>query len=549
MYVGVDYAEGAKQYGAMRRPISIAMFLSVVLHVALFMVADWLLGDGDEPSIYPSLPVISIQTLVTENAGSRSEIFEDRKAVKVADAQQKIAELKKTALKGSRVEQELPAKSAAAAVNRQPASGLERASAHITEIAASRDAAVASPEVATTELQQAPLVMTGAARNEPPVYALARVSPRQETMLKRKFREWTENFHNMPDIADGLTWKHKGQEYQAEFTRLTASDDMGIERVAVVVSTEEKGKRLSTEMHMKRLSFSNYAQFINRWDSDVQIHDDELDGRFHSNTEISLAYSRNTRPQFRGEVTTSARRVNFSQRRGYASRDQIFLGGLQTGVKAIRLPKHFLPFPDDSDLTDEQVHRFQEDARITFNSDGSYEWQTIGSAGSGRRESLLGEYCFLVADKDVNLYVKGSVNGKVLIYSPERIIIEGDLVYAQDPAVTPDADDYLGLASDKYVEVAPPDVTGPGDLIINAAIYAKRRFTVKGFRVRGKALLHIYGSLTAGTLSATEPRYATRIEFDQRLEQLRPPRFPMTDRYAIESWNNSWTVEPDTLLH
>ncbi len=57
-------------------------------------------------------------------------------------------------------------------------------------------------------------------------------------------------------------------------------------------------------------------------------------------------------------------------------------------------------------------------------------------------------------------------------------------------------------------------------------------------------MLHIYGSLTAGTLSATEPRYATKIQFDQRLEVLRPPRFPMTDRYAIESWDGAWRVEP-----
>jgi hypothetical protein len=391
--------------------------------------------------------------------------------------------------------------------------------------------------------------MSGAARNEPPAFAMAQISPRQEKMLKRKFREWTENFHKMPEVADGLTWKYKGQEYLAEFTHLAPSGDMGTERVAVVVSTEENGKRLSTEMQMKRLAFSNYAQFVNRWDSDVQIHDDELDGRFHSNTEINLAYSRKIRPQFRGQVTTSARRVNFSQRRGYVRRDQIFLGGLQTGVKAIRLPKHFLPFPDDADLANEQVHRFHEDARITFYDDGSYVWQTIGSESPRQKVFFSGNSCFLIAGKKVNLHVKGSVNGKVLVYSPERIIIEGNLVYAEDPAETPDADDYLGLASDRYVEVAPPDVTGPGDLVINAAIYAKRRFAVKGYRFRDEALLYIYGSLSAGTLSATEPRYATRIEFDHRLEQLRPPRFPMTDRYAIESWDNNWSVEPATVVH
>jgi hypothetical protein len=112
-----------------------------------------------------------------------------------------------------------------------------------------------------------------------------------------------------------------------------------------------------------------------------------------------------------------------------------------------------------------------------------------------------------------------------------------------------DADDYLGLVSDKYVDIAPPDVTGPGDLVINAAIYAKRRFVVRRYRFRNEALLYIYGSLSVGSLSATEPRYYTRIRFDQRLEELRPPGFPMTNRFEVESWDTTWNVESIGIVH
>ncbi len=533
----------------MRRSISIAMLLSVLLHIALFLVADWLIGDSREPTISTPLPVISIQSLQTETDEFTRDRITDRKAIKVANRELRNADINKTAVASDTNANEFPARSAKAAVNRLPSAGLARAAVRTAATAASQDAAVARPESAAMQTPKLPDVLPGATRNEPPAFAMAEISPRQEKMLKRKFTEWTEDFYSMPEVAGGLSWQYKGQEYLAEFTQLAASDDMAIERVTVVISTEEDGKRLSTEMQMKRLSFSNYAQFVNRWDPDVQIHDDELDGRFHSNSEINLAYSRNTKPQFHGEVTTSARRVNFSQRRGYVRRDQIFLGGLQTGVKSIRLPKHFLPFPDESDLSDEQVHRFEEDARITFHDDGSYEWKLIGSASPWQKSYFSGNRCFLIASENVRLHVKGTVNGKVLVYSPERIVIEGDLVYAEDPAQVPAADDYLGLASDKYVDVAPADITGPGDLVVNAAIYARRRFAVKGYRSRDNALLYIYGSLTAGTLSATEPRYATRIEFDRRLESLRPPRFPMTDRYAIESWDGNWRVEPAAALH
>ena len=59
---------------------------------------------------------------------------------------------------------------------------------------------------------------------------------------------------------------------------------------------------------------------------------------------------------------------------------------------------------------------------------------------------------------------------------------------------------------------------------------------------RNHALLDIYGSVTAGTFSATEPRYATRVRFDPRLEHKRPPNFPMTERYELEQWDPRWTV-------
>jgi hypothetical protein len=132
----------------------------------------------------------------------------------------------------------------------------------------------------------------------------------------------------------------------------------------------------------------------------------------------------------------------------------------------------------------------------------------------------------------------------VLVFSPRRIVITGNLVYATDPEATSGGENYLGLVSSRTVEIADPSVTGPGDLHIHGAIYARRVFRVRNYSHRGNATLHIYGSLTAGSLSATEPRYATRIRFDPRLESRRPPGFPVTDRYELESWDGAWTVEP-----
>jgi hypothetical protein len=137
----------------------------------------------------------------------------------------------------------------------------------------------------------------------------------------------------------------------------------------------------------------------------------------------------------------------------------------------------------------------------------------------------------------------------VLVYSPRRIVIDGNLVYAQNPEGEPGADDYLGLVSDRYVDVAPPDVTGAGDLLINGAIYAKRQFAIKEFRNRNDGELYIYGSLSVGSFSPTEPRYRTRIRFDRRFEKLRPPGFPLTDRFEVESWDTNWNIDPGGNLY
>ncbi|HZD52534.1 MAG TPA: hypothetical protein VE175_05765, partial [Woeseiaceae bacterium] len=171
-------------------------------------------------------------------------------------------------------------------------------------------------------------------------------SPKQQSMLARKIDDWAKSYQRRYQPDDEVVWKNKGQRYTAHFTSLPGGDDTRLDHLAVRVTTEQDGNRLSTTIYMKRLAFSSYAQFVNRWDDSVQIHDDELDGRFHANSEINLSYSRKVAPQFHGKVTTSARTVRITDRHGYRSRDEIFLGGIETGVPPIRLPRSYVPLPD-----------------------------------------------------------------------------------------------------------------------------------------------------------------------------------------------------------
>jgi hypothetical protein len=336
-----------------------------------------------------------------------------------------------------------------------------------------------------------------------------------------------------------LSLQHEGRQYVALLERRPAADSMDIERVTVVISTEENGKRLQTRLEMKRLAFSHFAQLVDQWDTGVQFHDDEIVGRFHSNSQIYLGYDRAVAPRFLVVVTTTARGFTVATADGYRRTEEIFRGGFQTQAGRIALPAKFSPPVPEQGSGSADVQSFSRDARITFYPDGSYGWREFG-LDSPEQRHVVRTPAYIVGARNTTLHVHGTVGGKVSVYSPERIVIEGSLIYAHDPRLTADADDYLGILSGKDVEIAPPEVTGPGDLEIHAALYARRRFVVTDEDAPRNGTLLIYGSLTAGSLSATEPRYATRYQFDRRFEHERPPGFPVTERYEIESWDTQW---------
>ncbi|NND61514.1 MAG: hypothetical protein HKN49_14750 [Gammaproteobacteria bacterium] len=364
------------------------------------------------------------------------------------------------------------------------------------------------------------------------------IERRQRRMLDRRVERYMNNFERRSRSDPSLEWKHKGQRFRAEFEREPATTDTGLEHVRVRISTDDNGRKLSTEMTMRRLAFSNFGQFVNHWDPRVMIHDDIIDGRFHSNSDVTLSYSRQVRPVFNDKVTIAGHSIRISEAHGNVRRSEMFRAGLDTGVRSIGLPPRF-DFAD-SDPDDASTYKFKRDTRLVFHPDGRFDWRSRVDSGTGKLDKRTNRF---IAEGKTTLHVRGVVSGKVLVYSPRRIVIDDDIVYEDDPRFDPGSKDYLGLVSDGTVEIAEPEVTGPGGLEVHAAIYARRGFRVREFRRGNGDLLYLLGSLTVGSVDATEPRYRTRIEFDDRLETMRPPAFPVTDRYEVVAWDGRWQVE------
>jgi hypothetical protein len=267
------------------------------------------------------------------------------------------------------------------------------------------------------------------------------------------------------------------------------------------------------------------------------MHDDVIDGRFHSNTEFGLTTMGGVKPKFFGKVTTAAATLTFGNVSTSRNKD-MFQGGAETRTDRVTLPRDMPDVLNGGDESDRRL--FAEDTRIIFNPDGSYVWRLANGEGTLQRSEPSQKPRYLIGDKGAKLYVRGTVAGIFTVYSPSDIEIEDDLVYLKDPRQTVVSRDFLALIAGRDIRIAATEVTGPGDLTVHAAIFARRRFFTEAVDHAKPATMFIYGSLTAGTILETEPRYGTKLDYDKRFEYLRPAAFPMTRRYEVDSWDQDW---------
>jgi len=387
-----------------------------------------------------------------------------------------------------------------------------------------------------------------------PKATISDVTQPEQEMLAKNVQQLAQKLLDTERTDTELTWEQDGKQYQARVMRQPAADSTGIEQVVAEIMTHKDGKRMKTRLSLKRLAFSHFTQLVNSWDKGVQLHDDVIDGRFHSNSEISFLAGQDVAPRFFGKVTTAASRLSFQGFNKRRNRD-VFQGGYETRTERVSLPQDMPEIVNGSEDGDRRV--FRDDTRIIFNADGSYVWRLANGNGDLSRDEPSLRPRYLIGEKGAKLYVRGTVSGIFTVYSPHDIEIEDDLVYGKDPRQSVSSRDFLALISGRDITIAGPEVTGSGDLTVHGALFARRRFVVESIdRAGSEQTLVIYGSVTAGSISATEPRYATQIDFDKRFEYLRPASFPMTRRYEVDDWNHDWQevdhtgdASPESLAH
>tara|TARA_R110002073_G_scaffold13799_1_gene57756 strand:- start:312 stop:1466 length:1155 start_codon:yes stop_codon:yes gene_type:complete len=359
----------------------------------------------------------------------------------------------------------------------------------------------------------------------------------EQILLSQALQNLSQQSSESLTQLDALELLQSEQSYDVVVTHTPATSLTALDTYRVVISREADGNIYSTSAEFRERAFSHYAKFIHHWDPQVSLSKDWVGGRFHSNSPINLETDARASPVFAGPVTlASAQHVS---RRLLNS--AMFQAGLETGTGRIALPDSASPgvfFPRAEDAT---THYFDADTDLVFHDDGTIVWTQVQSNLSGiipRPESAL----MLIGQDNARFSARGTIKGQVLLYSGRRIMITGNLRYASRDSGAETIADYLTLISDGTIEIAASSVTGPGDLIIDAALFARQRFSVRRFRDREQGELIVFGTLVAGSVSATEPRFSTRIEYDPRYDRQRPPAFPSTGLYDLADWDQQWTV-------
>lgn len=505
------------------KPLYLALLLSIFIH-GLLIVPGFLWILNTQPASYQSPLIFEVSLLGTSEYPIRDDMENANKETVLPNSHQKT----ETTVSEQEYIKSLPPQTVLeqVALEAEPNSSTHRESPSDLGESQTEEYKIPISQSVVTNIP-APVLVGGVALNDE---QFGLISSRLDLLLDQIKRE---------DSSD--QWEFSGQKYTFNVEHIASKNNTSMDKVRVEISTVIDGVEMFTVVQMKRLAFSSFVQIINRWDPEIAFSQDVIEGRFHSNSRIHIAKGKKQEPTFKGKVSVSSGVSIYSQ----SAKKRIFQGGIETGVKKIQFPQNMLGgLPDDSSL----ILRMNQDSNVTFLANGDYSWFLLDEPDNIFLQPASESTRYILGGEGIKISVKGVVKGTVVIHAEDKISVTGDLIYADSPEDFPGSTDYLGLISERYVEVASPKITGRGDITIHAAILAKRRFVIKSPRTRSHALLTILGSLTAGSMSVSEPRFSTLLKFDDRFEDKRLPGFPVTDKYELESWDAKWTPRlPATL--
>ena len=341
-------------------------------------------------------------------------------------------------------------------------------------------------------------------------------------------------------------------EYSLKVTPL--KDAVGVEIVATGQADVRNGKSIVKQQRkikatIQKRSFLKYMYYTNHETTEGTgnriwfISGDVLQGPIHSNDYINI----NGAPVFKAKATTAR---TFYPSVGSA----IFEQSYEENVQPLEMPS-----------TNNELKTWSENSGYYYNgltnidlsSNGTIDISNssrLSTGPTGVGISLPGNGVIYVdgqtsskySSLSGNVFIKGTLNGKMTIASKGDIYITDDIVYSNRD------NDMLGLIAENYVYINHYDNRGrdvaPKNVIIHAAIFSlNHSFTFERYYRRPtKGTLTVLGSIgqryrgPVGTFSSGRPvsGYSKDYNYDQRMQFDEPPHFiePLNTGFYVTNW-------------
>ncbi|MCB0731323.1 MAG: hypothetical protein KDC88_09840 [Ignavibacteriae bacterium] len=312
-------------------------------------------------------------------------------------------------------------------------------------------------------------------------------------------------------------------------------------------------------------SYAKFAWYTGNMSSKIFITGDTVWGPFHTQSQLNIGGD----AVFWGKATT-LKGLNYADK----TAEPKFYGGIEHGVD-IPLPVNY-QFDKERNAAVDGVDNHggssyfeNTDVWLTLFDDGTIEYRTGSGPDSTTYSAPIKEDLTTFAPNGVvylkkgNIYVSGTLNGKLTIGSGEssgagqgNIYLVDDLVYPDDPMVwddvaekyvpNNDCENMLGLLATNNVYIADTDANvADKDIHVDASIFcAQGGFTMENSTIPPSGTLYLRGGVVAAKeeiLALTKKDaltggYKKFVIFDERFMLSIPPTFPNTGKLEVMSW-------------
>lgn len=291
---------------------------------------------------------------------------------------------------------------------------------------------------------------------------------------------------------------------------------------------------------------SEYFWFTNTENGVYWIGGDTVWGPIHSNGVLKT----NGNPVFYGKATA---KTGINPKPTAPGSHAEFLGGYEIGVD-VEIPTDMSPLvtaatdgnggtPGSGGAAWNTKSMYNAETWFEFLANGDVV-REIPSAGVNDTVSLASIAPTGVLYVNDDVHVDGILNGQLSIYSTDDILLEDDIVYADNPLTNPSSDDILGLIADDDVLIE-DNPANWSDITIQATIIAPNgSFGAESYSTRPvSGAIYLTGSVVqdsrgpVGTFSHSITHgFSKRYYYDPRLQTMSAPYYPTMRELHLVSW-------------